>query len=101
VSLALILLGGACLYLGGELLVRHASALARGLGVSSLVIGLSVVALGTSAPELATTLSAAFARQPAVALGNVVGSNITNIGLILGIAALVKPLAATRSFIRL
>ena len=99
-SYLLIFLGVVLLYAGGELLVRNASHLARTFGLSSLVIGLTVVAFGTSAPELATTLLSTLGGSPEVAVGNVVGSNIANIGLILGLTALVYPLQSARAFIR-
>lgn len=89
----MILVGGA------DLFVRGASALARSLGVSPLAIGLTVVAFGTSAPELAVNLSAALGGRTGVAFGNVTGSNIANVGLILGLSALVKPLAVHLSVI--
>ncbi|MFW6084157.1 MAG: calcium/sodium antiporter [Gemmatimonadota bacterium] len=78
------------LYLGGEALVRGASALALRLRVSPLVIGLTVVAFGTSAPELAVSVEASLGGASDIALGNVIGSNIANIGLILGVTALVR-----------
>ena len=87
-----LVLALAVLLAGGEALVRGASALARRLGVSSLVIGLTVVAFGTSAPELAVSVSAAFAGSADIAIGNVVGSNIANVALLLGLTALVRPL---------
>jgi cation:H+ antiporter len=83
-------LGG--LYLGAEWLVAGAARLARHLGTSPLVVGLTVVAFGSSAPELLVGVVASVAGQSDVVLGNVVGSNILNIALILGISALVKPL---------
>lgn len=90
---ALLLLAGLALLLaGGEGLVRGASGLARQLGVSPLAIGLTVVAFGTSMPELAVNLLAALRGDTAVSFGNVVGSNIANVGLILGCAALIRPL---------
>lgn len=88
------------LYVGGEFLVRSAIRLAARIGVSSLVIGLTVVAFGTSAPELAATLVSAFQGVPDIAVGNVVGSNTANVGLILGLTAMVYPLQATRQFLR-
>lgn len=100
VSYLLIFLGTILLYAGGELLVRNASHLAQTFGLSSLVIGLTVVAFGTSSPELATTLLSTLEGSPEVAVGNVVGSNIANIGLILGLTALVYPLQSARAFIR-
>lgn len=88
------------LYLGGELLVRGATQLSRAAGLSPLVIGLTVVSLGTSTPELAATLTANLKGAPALAFGNVVGSNIANLGLVLGVAALVRPLEAQARFLR-
>ncbi len=82
--------GLALLLGGGELLVRGASSLARDLGVPPLVVGLTVVAFGTSAPELAVNVTAALRGDAALSFGNVIGSNIANIGLILGTAALVR-----------
>lgn len=92
--------GLALLLVGAELLVRGASALALRLGLTPLVVGLTVVAFGTSSPELVVSLSAAAADQPGVALGNIVGSNICNLGLILGLSALVRPLAVEARVIR-
>jgi cation:H+ antiporter len=85
---------------GGELLVKGARSLARALGLSSLVIGLTVVAFGTSSPELAASLTAVFQGAPDVAFGNVVGSNLANLGLILGLTALLWPLDTHISFVR-
>lgn len=78
------------LYLGGEALVRGACSLALRMRISPLVIGLTVVAFGTSAPELAVSLEASLGGVGDIALGNVIGSNIANIGLILGVTALVR-----------
>ncbi len=80
------------LFLGGEALVRGASAVARHFHLSPMVIGLTIVGFGTSAPELLVSLQAALEGQPEIAIGNVVGSNIANILLILGISALIAPL---------
>jgi cation:H+ antiporter len=88
----LLVVGLAMLLVGGEILVRGASALARQVGVSPLVVGLTVVAFGTSAPELAVNALAAWQGNTDLSFGNIVGSNIANLGLILGIAALVRPL---------
>ncbi|MEN6309184.1 MAG: calcium/sodium antiporter [Anaerohalosphaeraceae bacterium] len=82
---------------GADFLVDGASSLARRLGVSDLAIGLTVVAFGTSLPELTVSLFAAIQNQPAVAIGNVTGSNICNILLILGISALISPMQVQRS----
>lgn len=92
--------GAALLYWGGEVLVDNSIRLAKSFGVSSLVIGLTVVAFATSAPELAATITAALKGAPDIAVGNVFGSNIANLGLILGTAALIFPLYATVRFIR-
>ena len=88
--------GLALLVGGGEALVRGATALASRLGVSALLIGLTVVGFGTSTPELVTSLQAAFADAPGIAVGNVVGSNTANALLILGAAALLMPFAVER-----
>lgn len=93
-NLILVAFGLVALLAGGDLLVRGAVGVARRFGVSPLVIGLTLVGFGTSAPELVTSLSAALAGAPAIALGNVVGSNIANILLILGVAAVIRPVAA-------
>ena len=96
IELALIaakcLAGLAALYFGASWLVAAASDLARRLGVSPLLIGLTVVAVGTSLPELFVAVSAALGGHDAVSLGNVVGANALNIGLILGVAALIRPI---------
>lgn len=92
----LLLLGGlALLALGGELLVRGAVRVAERFGVSPLVIGLTLVGFGTSTPELAASLQASLAGSPGIAVGNIVGSNIANILLILGVAALIAPITVT------
>lgn len=90
----MLLAGLGLLILGGDLLVRGAVAAARGLGVSPLLIGLTLVGFGTSTPELVTSVQAALAGSPGVAVGNVVGSNIANVLLILGLAALIRPVTA-------
>lgn len=96
----LLILGGLVLLVGGaELLIRGSSRLALRLGVPSLVVGLTVVAYGTSTPELVVSAKAALSGQPDLALGNVVGSNIFNVLLILGASALVAPLRVTRPII--
>jgi len=92
-NLAMTGLGLVLLLAGGEALVRGAVAAARQLGISPLVIGLTVVGFGTSAPELVVSVDAAISGAPALALGNVLGSNIANMLLIVGAAALLTPLA--------
>jgi cation:H+ antiporter len=91
----LFILGGlGILILGSRLLVDHSVLLARGFGISEAVIGLTIVAAGTSMPELATSVVAAARKQPDIAIGNVVGSNVFNILGILGVASIVSPLHA-------
>jgi cation:H+ antiporter len=90
----LFLVGLIVLVVGAECLIRGAVRIARALGVSPFVIGFTLVGFGTSAPELVVSLSAAIRDSPELALGNVVGSNIANVGLILGLAAVIRPLRA-------
>ncbi|TWT41395.1 calcium/sodium antiporter [Botrimarina hoheduenensis] len=100
--LALMILGGLVgLVVGGELLVRGASNLAAAARVPQLIIGLTVVALGTSAPELAVSVQSCYVGKTDLAVGNVVGSNLTNILLILGTAAVVAPLMVSHQLFRL
>lgn len=88
-----IALGLVLLLVGGELLVRGAVASAKSLGVSPLLIGLTLVGFGTSTPELVTSVTAALHGSPGIAVGNVVGSNIANVFFILGLSALIYPMA--------
>ena len=89
----LLFIGGVgVLYFGAEWLVRGASRLARSLGVSPIVVGLTVVSMGTSAPELVISIVASLQGNPDLAVGNVMGSNLANIGLVLGISAILRPL---------
>ena len=83
----LFLIGLVALFFGGELLVRGASAVARHFRLSPMVIGLTIVGFGTSAPELLVSVQAALAGQPSIAVGNVLGSNISNVLLIIGFSA--------------
>ena len=92
IPLAQIIGGFILLVWGADRLVAGASALARNLGVSPLIIGLTIVAFGTSAPELIVSVVAATRGNPGLAIGNAIGSNIANIGLILGITAVIYPL---------
>lgn len=96
----LFVLGLVLLVIGAEALVRGASRLAASVGISPLVVGLTVVAFGTSAPELAVSVSSAFTGNADVAMGNVVGSNIFNVLLILGLAAVVTPLIVQQQLVR-
>lgn len=100
-SLLFFVAGIALLVFGGDRLVRGASALALSIGISPLVVGLTVVAFGTSAPELAVSVNGALHHSADVAVGNVVGSNIFNVLAILGLSALLTPLAVQPSLIRL
>lgn len=99
ISALLFLIGIAILIFGGDALVRGASALAARLGVPPIAIGLTVVAFGTSAPELVVNLSASFNGTSEIGFGNVVGSNIANIGLLLGLTALIAPIAVHSTII--
>ncbi|MGF1571847.1 MAG: calcium/sodium antiporter [Sumerlaeia bacterium] len=94
------ILGLAILTGGAEFLVRGASQFSRRLGVAPLIVGLTVVAFGTSAPELAVSVKSALAGQADIALGNVLGSNILNILLILGLSALIVPLTISRQLVQ-
>ena len=85
-------LGMVLLLLGGDLLVRGAARLARALGISPLAVGLTVVAFGTSAPELAVNVLAAARGSGGLSFGNIIGSNLANIGLIFGMAAVFRPI---------
>jgi len=95
-----LLVGLVLLYFGAEWLVAGAAGLARAAGMRPLVVGLTVVAFGTSAPELVVSVSASIEGQGALALGNVIGSNIANLGLILGMTALIKPAHVEQQVVR-
>ena len=99
-TIALLLAGLFLLLLGGGALVSGASSLATRWGVSPLVVGLTIVAFGTSAPELVVNILGALRNQTALAFGNVVGSNLANLGLVLGAAALVKPVNIQGQIVR-
>jgi cation:H+ antiporter len=92
-DVALLTLGIGVLYYGAEWLVRGSARLAASLGVSPIIVGLTVVSFGTSAPELVVCTVAALGGNPDLAIGNVMGSNLANIGLILGLTAIVRPLS--------
>jgi cation:H+ antiporter len=95
-SLIMIILGLAGLALGGKWIVEGATQMALKFGMSQSLIGLTIVAVGTSLPELATSVTAALKKNPEIAVGNVVGSNIFNIFFILGISSIIKPLPVQR-----
>jgi len=96
-NMALFALGFLLLYYGANWLVKGSSSLARNLGLKPLVIGLTVVAFGTSAPELVVSVVSSIKDKSMIAVGNVVGSNICNIALVLGLAALIHPIKSHRS----
>ncbi|MFC1881990.1 calcium/sodium antiporter [Thermodesulfobacteriota bacterium] len=94
------LVGFVLLYFGAEWLVKGSSSLARSLGVTPIVIGLTVVAFGTSAPELVVSLISSIQGKSMIAVGNVVGSNICNIALVLGLSAVFNPIKSDPSVVR-
>jgi cation:H+ antiporter len=97
----LYLIGGlGLLYIGAQTLIKGGTGLALRLGLTPLVIGLTVIAYGTSSPEMVVSLQAALSGNGAISIGNVVGSNICNIALILGVCALVSPVTASSQIIR-
>ncbi|MCB0398082.1 MAG: calcium/sodium antiporter [Winogradskyella sp.] len=100
-SVFLVIAGLALLVVGGDFLVRASVGLSFKLKISKLVIGMTVVSFATSAPELLVSLQAALGGSTDIALGNVIGSNIANIGLVLGITAIISPLVVDRDFYRL
>ena len=95
-----LIVGLGLLYLGAQILVKGGAALALRLGLNALVVGLIVIAYGTSSPEMVVSVSASLQDNGAIAIGYVVGSNICNIALILGVCALVSPLSASAQIIR-
>jgi cation:H+ antiporter len=99
-NLGIASLGGRVLYLGAEWLVKGAAGLARAFGLKEIIIGLTVIAYGTSAPELAVSLSANLDGSSSLVFGNVIGSCVANLGLILGITALISPPLVDASLIR-
>ena len=100
-NIGLGITGVALLYFGAEYLIRGGVAIAKKLGVSPLLIGLTLVAFGTSAPELVVSIQAALSDSGDIAVGNVVGSNICNIALILGLCALLKPVVTNTKLFKL
>ncbi|MBE9489545.1 MAG: calcium/sodium antiporter [Bacteroidetes bacterium] len=100
-SIVLVILGLLLLVVGGEFLVRSSVALSFKFNISKLVIGMTVVSFATSAPELLVSLNAALTGSPAIAINNVVGSNIANIGLVLGITAVIGSIGVDKSFYKL
>ena len=100
-SIIWVVLGFTLLVIGGEFLVRSSVALSFKFNISKMVIGMTVVSFATSAPELLVSLQAALSGSPAIAITNVVGSNIANIGLVLGITAMVGTIAVDKAFYKL
>jgi cation:H+ antiporter len=98
-SLVMLVLGLALLIFGGDLLIRGSVSLATRMRISATIVGLTVVAFGTSTPELVVNLTAAFRGTPDLAFGNIIGSNIANIGLLLGLTAVLMPIAVHRTII--
>ena len=96
-----IILGLAGLVVGAELIVRHGAKLAARLGVPSIIVGLTIVSLGTSAPELAVGIDAVRSGAGSLAVGNIAGTNVANLLLILGLSAAIRPLAIQRQTIRI
>ena len=99
-NIGLVALGLTGLFFGGNWLVNSSSRIARALGVAPIIVGLTVVSFGTSAPEFMVSVRAALSGSSGIALGNVVGSNIANVGLILGITGLIAPIAVRISLVR-
>ncbi len=100
VDVAILVIGIGVLYFGAEWLVRGSARMATALGISPIVVGLTVVSLGTSAPELVVCVVAALEGRPGLAVGNVLGSNLANIGLILGVTSMIAPMNVQGRVIR-
>jgi cation:H+ antiporter len=101
IDLLLLLVGLVILILGGDSLVRGASSIAIRLNISPLVVGLTIVAFGTSAPELFISLKSALKGSPDLAMGNVIGSNICNLALVLGVTALIYPVEVNTNSLKI
>ena len=99
-AIAFLIVGLVLLVYSADFLVKGAANIAAALGISPLVVGLTVVAFGTSAPELAVSVMSAFKDQADIAVGNVIGSNVFNILFILGISAMIIPLAVNAQLVR-
>lgn len=98
-QIILLLAGGILLlYYGGEILIRGATSFALRMGMSELIVGMTIVAMGTSAPEAFVSIIASIKGSPGIAMGNVIGSNIANIGVALGLAAIIKPILTQTTF---
>lgn len=99
-QILVFIVGLALLWGGAELLIRYSSALARSVGISPVIIGLTIVSIGTSLPEFVVSLTAALQNTMGISIGNIIGSNIANIGLILGIGALLSTLQVQKSWVK-
>lgn len=91
VDMIILVLGLACIIIGGDLVSKRASKIAIDIGMSELLVGLTITAVGTSLPEIITSVVAAYKKEDQIAIANVVGSNITNIALVLGLSVVIKP----------
>ena len=100
-SIVWVILGFILLVIGGEFLVRSSVALSFKFNISKMVIGMTVVSFATSVPELIVSLQAALTNSPAIAINNVIGSNIANIGLVLGLTAVVGTIVVDKSFYKI
>ena len=99
-SIFVLFLGSLMLYFGSEWIVKGGVAIAEKYGISTLVIGLTIVAFGTSLPELLVSLNAAFQGSSSIAVGNAIGSNVANVGLVLSLSALIFPISLNYSLIK-
>ena len=100
-TIVLLIIGLIVLIVGGDYLVRGSSSIALRLRLSPLVVGLTIVAFGTSAPELLISIQSALKGSPDIVMGNVIGSNITNLALVLGFTAVVNPVKVQLNSIRI
>jgi cation:H+ antiporter len=98
-AIGLFIGGVASLYLGSELLVVNAVNISRDLGISERIIGITIVSIGTSVPELVTSIVAALSKRTDLAIGNILGSNILNILLILGVTSIIQPIQVSQAFL--
>ena len=99
-NIILFVIGLLMLYYGADWLVKGSSSLARSLGLTPLVVGLTVVAFGTSAPEMMISIVSSVKNKSMLAVGNVIGSNICNIALVLGLAAAIHPIKSSPPVVR-
>jgi cation:H+ antiporter len=101
ITFLIFVAGIGLLYFGAEWLVKGASQLALGIGIRPLIVGLTILAIGTSAPEFAVSLLSAIHKSKDIALGNIIGSNIANIALVIGVAAVIRPMRIQVNTVRL